>query len=217
MRVTGGWSRWIETLLFIRQLHCPVHMVVKESFITNIATHKSVMHLLIPERAVRKTRPPVPLANLLNCSRFLLSGIYRGAETAVWSVMHPNLLKQAVGRAEITAYLVGRQHERESHPETGAVQQQSWAQMSRQPVLTDAGNVVRFGFLLQTALHHIPSQQTLNMCIRYYIMIFITQHSLNGLKLMTVHVYYNFSHWAAQLLISPPPLNLLLNSCCFIF
>lgn len=60
----------------------PVHLVLKESFvITQHASH--VMHLLIPERAVRKTRPPVTLANLLNCSKFLLSGIYSGAETAV--------------------------------------------------------------------------------------------------------------------------------------
>lgn len=81
----------------------------------------------------------------------------------------------AAGRAEITAYLVGRQHESESHPETGAVQQQRGAQMSRQPVLTDTGNVVRFGFLLQTTLHHVPSQKTLSVCIQ----ILITQHNLN--------------------------------------
>lgn len=57
--------------------------------------------------------------------------------------------------------LVRRPQQGEPGPEAGAVQQQRRAEMSTEAILADPRDVVRLRLLLQTAFHHVPTQQAL--------------------------------------------------------
>lgn len=105
----------------------------------------SHQELTLPERAVRKTNPPVPLANLLSCRRRVVSASWLGKEInyrcCCSYLILLNRSSWHVGR-RAGMYLVRRPQHREPCPEAGTVEQQRRAKMSTQAILTDPRDVV---------------------------------------------------------------------------